>query len=472
MIFAAGGCKNIPAMKILLIHPRLEDNFFQEAALPPMGLAFVAGALRVAGHRDVRILDANLSEDQMADIGDAVRSYPPDLVGISLTTPLLGAALRISRAIKGLRPEAKIVFGGVHPSLFPVEMALEWSVDYVVFGEGERTIVELVKTLRGSRVPDGVAGVAFRKDGAVVRNAPRPLTEDLDDLPPPAYDLLPLRKYFDPMAARRPFTTMITSRGCPYTCIFCNTSAVLGKRYRAQSPRKVLEEVTLLVREHGIREIMFKESEFTLDHERTREFCALLVREKVDVTWSCNGHVGRMPLPLLEDMRRAGCRVIQYGVESGDQDILDGLKKGTTIPEIRETFALTRQAGIRTVANLMIGNPGETREAILRTIALARSIRADYANVQVLTPFPGTELHGMALRNGWFLDAADPERLRTDTFTMNATSLSTEELRGMFKKAYRSFYLRPGYLLSRFFTLNPHEWRMNVMGLFKILGIA
>jgi radical SAM superfamily enzyme YgiQ (UPF0313 family) len=459
-------------MKILLIHPRLEDNFFQEAALPPMGLAFVAGALRAAGHRDVRILDANLSKDQMADVGNAMRSHPPDIVGISLTTPLLETALRISRAIKGLRPEAKIIFGGVHPSLFPMETAREWSVDHVVFGEGERTIVELVEALRGNRGPDGVAGVAYRKDGAVMRNARRPLTENLDDLPSPAYDLLPLRKYFDPLAARRPFTTMITSRGCPFPCIFCNTSAVLGKRYRAESPRRVLEEVKLLVREHGIREIMFKESEFTLDQERTREFCALLVRQKLDIVWSCNGHVGRMPLPLLEDMRRAGCRIIQYGVESGDQDVLDRLKKGTTIPEIRETFAVTRRAGIRTVANLMIGNPGETREAILRTIDLARSLRADYANIQVLTPFPGTELHGMALRNGWFLDAADPERLRTDTFTMNATRLSTEELRGMFRKAYRSFYLRPGYLLSRLFTLNPHEWRMNVKGLFKLLGIA
>ncbi len=408
----------------------------------------------------------------MSDVASAVRSDPPDLVGVSLTTPLLASAVRISRAIKGLRPEAKIVFGGVHPSLFPEETARERSVDSVVFGEGERTIVELAAAVREGRDPDGVAGVAFRKGDGIVRNAPRPLTEDLDEFPPPAYDLLSLRRYFEPMTVRKPFTTMITSRGCPHACIFCSSSAILGRRYRAQSPRRILEEVKLLVREHGIREIMFKESEFTLDRERAREFCGLLAREKLDVTWSCNGHVGNMSLPLLEDMRRAGCRLIQYGVESGDQAILDRLKKGTTIAEIRETFALTRRAGIRTVANVMIGNPGETREAILGTMALTRSIRADFANIQVLTPFPGTELHGMALKNGWFLEDADPDRLRTDTFAMNATSLSTEELKGMFKKAYRSFYLRPGYLMSRLFTLSPHEWKMNVRGLFKILGAA
>jgi radical SAM superfamily enzyme YgiQ (UPF0313 family) len=298
------------------------------------------------------------------------------------------------------------------------------------------------------------------------------LIEDLDDLPPPAYDLLPLRKYFDPLAARRPFTTMITSRGCPYKCIFCNTSAVLGKKYRAYSPQRILEEVQVLIHRFGIKEIMFKESEFTLNQERVHKFCELLIKEKEKVIWSCNGHVGKMSSSMLEDMRRAGCRLIQYGVESGDQTILDTLKKGTTISEIAETFEMTRKAGIKTVANLMIGNPGETRESILKTIAVANRIRADYANVQVLTPFPGTELYQMAVQNNWLMDTMDPLRLRTDTFTMNATTLTTEELRGLFKKAYRSFYLRPGYLMSRFLTLSRHEWKMNVKGLFKILGIT
>ena len=432
-----------------------------------MGLAFVAAALRRAGHRDIRILDANVSKNPESDIKRALSAYSPDIVGVSLTTPLLKAALQTARLIKSFRQDIKVVFGGVHPTLFPREMAEQESVDYVVFGEGERTIVELADCLLQDKEPEGILGVAFKKGGRVIMNAPRPLIENLDTLPHPAYDLLPFSKYRDPLASHAPCTTMITSRGCPFRCIFCDTGVVLGKKYRAHSAPRVFEEMMILIREFGIKEILFKESEFTLDQDRVSELCGLLIREKAKVNWSCNGHVGRMRFSMLEDMRRAGCRVIQYGVESGDQKILDTLKKGTTISEIIETFEMTRKAGLKTVANLMIGNPGETRESISQTIALTKRIKADFANIQILSPFPGTELYQMAVQNGWFLDGLDLAGLRSDTFVMNATALTTDELRGMFKKMYRSFYLRPSYLLDRMMTLNRHVWKMNFLGLFK-----
>jgi radical SAM superfamily enzyme YgiQ (UPF0313 family) len=148
------------------------------------------------------------------------------------------------------------------------------------------------------------------------------------------------------------------------------------------------------------------------------------------------------------------------------------LKKGTTISEIIETFEMTRKAGLKTVANLMIGNPGETEESISRTMTLTKRIKADFANIQALTPFPGTELYQMAVQNGWFQEGLDLAGLRSDTFTMNATALTADELRVMFKKAYRSFYLRPGYILSRLLTLNRNEWKMNFLGLFKIAGLS
>jgi len=459
-------------MKILLIHPRMEKNFFAEAKLPPLGLASIAAALRSAGHRDIRILDANVSKNPESDIKKALCEYSPDIAGVSLTTPLLKAALQTARLIKSFRQEIKVVFGGVHPTLFPREMAERESVDCVVFGEGEITICELADCFQKDKEPEGTLGVAFKKGGRVIMNAPRPLIENLDTLPYPAYDLLSFSKYHDPQARRAPFSTMITSRGCPFRCIFCDTGVVLGKKYRANSAPRVFEEMMILIREYGIKEIMFKESEFTLDQERVSELCRLLIREKAKVTWSCNGHIGRMKFSMLEDMRRAGCRLIQYGVESGDQKILDILKKGTTISEIIETFEMTRKAGLKTVANLMIGNPGETEESISRTMTLTKRIKADFANIQALTPFPGTELYQMAVQNGWFQEGLDLAGLRSDTFTMNATALTADELRVMFKKAYRSFYLRPGYILSRLLTLNRNEWKMNFLGLFKIAGLS
>jgi anaerobic magnesium-protoporphyrin IX monomethyl ester cyclase len=457
---------------ILLIHPKLANSYFDRVQLPPLGLAYIAGALRKAHYDRVRILDANLSRNPAFDIQKALTSDPPDIVGLTSTTPLFRTSLEISRTVKRLNPGTKVIFGGVHPTLFPRDVAAEETVDYVVFGEGEETVVELLRALDKKREPEGMEGVAFRRDGRVVLNAPRPPVENLDELPVPSYDLLPVARYGNPLACRAPLGMMLTSRGCPFQCIFCDNHVILGKKYRAYSAPRMIEEVRILVRGFKVREIMFKESDFTLDRERVQRFCELMDQERNKVVWSCNGHVGRMDLVLLRAMRRSGCRLIQYGVESGDQRILDALKKGTTISQIIETFRLTRQAGLKTVANIMIGNPGDTRETIARTIALVKSIKADYANIQFCTPFPGTELNRMATANGWILGDGDPFGLRTDSCSMNATNIPTPELEGMLKRAYRSFYLRPGYIWRRFGRLSLEEWKFNIRGVLRMVGIS
>ncbi|MBN2400043.1 MAG: cobalamin-dependent protein [Candidatus Aminicenantes bacterium] len=459
-------------LKILLIHPKLEKSYFSDIRLPPLGLAYIAAALREAGFNRVRILDANISRHPNEEILGALSSEPPDVVGLSLTTPLFETGLEISRTIKKRSPETKVIFGGVHPTIFPGDVAGMESVDFVVFGEGERTVVDLARALEQGRSPDDVSGVAFKRDGRVIINAPRPFIKDLDELPLPAYDLLPIRRYSNPQSAHAPLGMMLTSRGCPFRCIFCDSRIVLGKKYRAYSAPRMIREWRILVGEFGVKEIMFKESDFTLDRERVLEFCELLMREPKRIPWTCNGHIGLMDPVLLREMRRSGCRLIQYGVESGDQNILDTLKKNITIPQVIETFRMTREAGIRAVANIMIGNPGDTRETIARSIALAKDIKADFANFQSCAPFPGTELHRMAAENGWFLGEGDALHLRSDSCSMNATDIPTPELRGMLKKAYRSFYFRPTYILRRLASLNIEDWRTNLRGLLKLTGIS
>lgn len=458
--------------KVLLVHPKLEASFFSDIRLPPLGLAYLAGALRAAGYSAVRILDANIVRDPEAELERVLAADLPDFVGLSVTTPVFRAAQRYSRLVRSRLPKATIVWGGVHPTVLPRETAAEEAVDYVVLGEGERTIVELVRALELGGSPDGIPGIAFRKAGGIAVSARPPFLEDLDKLPLPAYDLLKLRSYSNPQSAHSPLGMMITSRGCPHSCIFCVNQAVLGKKYRMYSPARMIAEVRLLIRDFGVREIMFKESDFTLDHSRVREFCELLLGEPRKISWSCNGHLGLTDRELLRTMRRAGCRLIQYGVESGDERVLKTLKKGTSEALAAETFRLTRDAGIKTVANLMIGNPGDTRESIARTIALPRTLRADMANFQFCAPFPGTELHHLAATNGWFLPGRDAFCLRTDSCSMNATNIPTPELEGMLRKAYRSFYLRPGYILRR--ALSPHaeDWRANVRGFLRVMGVS
>ncbi|MBN2056945.1 cobalamin-dependent protein [bacterium] len=455
-------------MRLLLVHPRLADNFYEDIKLPPMGLAYVAGAARQAGH-EAAILDTVFSNDPVAETVRLVDEFRPDLLGLSVTSASHGAAMNLAAVVKQARPALPIVCGGVHPTILPRAVCAMSQVDYVVFGEGESTINELLQVVAGTMKPDQVDGLAFKLDGEVKVNRPRILIDDLDSLPMPAYDLLPIREYYSLQIARTPFSSMITSRGCPYSCIFCDANLIFGKRYRSHSPERVMTEVHHLVRHFGVREIMFKDSEFTLDRERVKRLCWLLEEAKLDLVWSCNSRIDRTDPEMLAAMKRAGCRLVQYGVESGDQEILDRLKKGITIDQVRRTFRHSRMAGLRTVANFMIGNPGDTRETIAATMRLAEELKPDYANFSMTVPFPGTELFRLAEMYGWFTPEYDAAAIRLDRCMMNATSIATEDLKRLHRKAFRTFYFRPSYLIKRLLQSTPHEWKMNLRAFRRIV---
>lgn len=378
----------------------------------------------------------------------------------------------MARLIKRIDPRIKTVLGGVHPTLFPQQLIPSPDVDYVVCGEGEYSMLELARSLKESAEPEGIPGIVYKRNGEITANKPVNPIADLDSLPFPAYELLPLQKYHSLQIAHTPFAPMITSRGCPYRCIFCSAPLLMGKKFRFHSPVRTVEEIKFLKERFGVKEVLFKDSEFTLDTGRVETICDLLMNENVGVAWSCNGRVGRMNHNFLKKMRAAGCRLIEYGVESGDDAILNDLNKQIKVDEVRETFALTREVGIKTIANFMIGNPGETRASVEKTLRLAKEINPDYCDISYLTPFPGTRLYEMAQERGWLLDNYDVLKLRVDECAMNATRMSDEELRRMFRRAYWSFYLRPGYIGRRIFHLTPHEWRMNALGLLRILDLG
>ena len=297
------------------------------------------------------------------------------------------------------------------------------------------------------------------------------MVRDLDELPFPAYDLLSIDKYYSPQTSQKPFVSMMTSRGCPYRCIFCDAHAVFERKYRFQSPERTVEEIKYLVKDFKIRELLIKDSEFTINKERVYKLCELLSKNKLNVRWSCNVRVDSLDEKLVQAMKNAGCRLMQFGVESGDQAILDKLKKRITIDEIRRAFKLAHAAGIRTQANFMFGHPGETREAAFKTIEMGKNLNPDYAAFNFMIPFPGTELYSQATENNWFLDGSDPWDFRIDKCVMNASEMSTEELEQMQKLAYRSFYFRPAYMMKRFLTVSAHEWKMNLKGVSKILKL-
>lgn len=418
--------------------------------LAPMGLAYVGGALRAAGH-EVRIVDAAVLSGWEVELRAILADWRPRAVGISASSAVLGPALALAARVKQADSGTAVILGGVHATLFPAEVLREGLVDFAVHGEGERTAVELLAAIAAADPPDRIRGIAFMDRGRPRVNAGRAPIADLDHLPPPAYDLLPLGLYSTPFSGKRHVISMVTSRGCPYPCTFCDAFVVHGRRYRAHSAERVVEEIRGLADRFGIREVVFKDSEFTLDRRRVARFCDLMTAGGPRVSWTCSARVNCIDGELLRKMAAAGCRVVQFGVESADPAVLDALKKGITIGQVRAAFRAAREAGIETVANLMVGTPRETRDSIEATLRFVREIRPDHLNVQALVVYPGTELHG-TLQGRSPVDAAESRRRR--------------------RRLLRSFYLRPGRILGRILSLDPQHWRENAAAVAQMIGIG
>jgi radical SAM superfamily enzyme YgiQ (UPF0313 family) len=406
--------------------------------------------LREAGH-EVRVIDAAVEPRWESLLGEVLSGWRPRAVGISASTAVMTHALDLAARARSADPGTTVILGGVHATLFPGEVVREAVIDIAVHGEGEQTAVELLGAVARSAPLDAIAGIAFR-DGHEPRvNGKRPPIPNLDDLPLPAYDLLPMDRYATPYSSTGAVTSMVTSRGCPYPCTFCDASVVHGKKYRAHSAERVVAEIRHLAHEFGVREVLFKDSEFTLDRRRVEGFCDLMIQGGPRVTWSCSTRVSGVDAPLLRRMAAAGCRVIQFGVESADPAVLEALKKGITLGQVREAFRSTRAAGIETVANLMVGSPGETWDSIEATRRLIREIRPDHLNVQAFVPYPGTALH-RTLKGQSPVEAEEALRRR--------------------RTLLRSFYLRPGRILGRVLTLNPQHWHQNAAAAAEMLGLG
>jgi radical SAM superfamily enzyme YgiQ (UPF0313 family) len=437
-------------VRVLLLHPARGHSIDRLIRLPPLGLACIAGALREAGH-DVRMLDAAVVPRWEPEVGALLAGWRPQVVGLSAASAVFGPALALAATVKQSDPSAAVILGGVHATLFPGEVLRDPHLDYAVHGEGERTVVELLSALAGRERLERIPGIAFRDTNGPRVTPPRPVVTELDELPRPAYDLLPMGRYSTPFSAAGSVTSMVTSRGCPYPCTFCDASVVHGRRYRACSAERVVAEIRDLVSEHGVREVLFKDSEFTIDRARVDRFCDLMTDGGPRVTWTCSARVDRVDALLLRKMAAAGCRVIQFGVESADPAVLAALAKGIAGDKVREAFRSARAAGIETVANLMVGSPGETWDSIEATRRLVAELRPNHLNVQVLVPYPGTALHSTLA---------------------GRAPVPDEEARRRRLALLRSFYLRPGRIAERVLTTSPRAWQQNAAAAAELLGLG
>lgn len=455
-------------MKILLINPSLREADIghyskiiekQRGIYPPLGLAYVASSLEENGHK-TKIIDCDTDIKLLKNIGEIYRKYDPDLVGIYHMTWTFGQAKWIAQKIREINTDAKIVVGGPNVSSFP-KLTLKYAdFDYAVKGEGEITTNELVDAIeRGDKGLGKIRGLVFKENNAnrIVENPDRPLISDIDAIPFPAWHLLSINKYFDVFTREKKFATIITSRGCPFNCTFCDKKNRMGRKWRARSPENVLNEIELLNTKHKIREFMFFDDIFTVNKKRVLELCKGIKERKLDIIWECRARVDQVDRELLAKMREAGCYRIRYGMESGDDEILRMMKKGITVSQIRDCAKITKEAGIENFAYFMMGSPQETPETLEKTLNLALEIDPDFVSFSKTILIPGCEMFDWAANNGgiapnhWELFLYGEE---TDSAPALSTNVLPEEfVDNYISYANKKFYLRPRYIFRRLCTI-------------------
>lgn len=440
--------------KILLISPCFRSvyektNLKNVAPITPhTGLAYIAGSLLDYGH-EVKIFDFNLYNDDQKFIKE-LNDFNPDFVGINFVTSLIKEANRILEMVKKNNQKAILVGGGPHCSSEPESSLKETLLDIAVIGEGDFTILDIIDGKKFSEIK----GIAYKENGKIFVNERRNFIENLDILPFPAYHLYEIEKYKIPLvvAKRSPVIWLETSRGCPFGCIYCN-KAIFGRTYRVKSPERVVKEF-IKVKKLGVKEVHILDDNFTNDIERAKKICDLLIEKNVDMTWcTADGiRVDRVDLELLKKMKQAGCYRIHIGVESGNQDILNRIKKGITLEQVIKAVKWAKEAGLDVGGYFMIGLPGETEKTMQQTIDFAKSLNFDLAKITICIPLPATELFNELDKRGLIktYDWANFNFYTPASTIYNHENLSWEIIEKYSKKFYREVYLNPRYILNRF----------------------
>ena len=418
-------------MNLLLVRPPRRENADAGLSVPPLGLAYIAAVAREDGH-EVDILDAYATGMSWTAFEEAIRHRKPDVVGMTAMTPVADIA---ARAVEIIRPYVRhIVIGGPHPTALGEEIFNEMpGLDAAVIGEGEPVIGPLLRWWESGTKGNPPPGVRIPGAPFVAASPPDP-----GSLPRPARDLLPNHAYRYLFATRRGFATMISSRGCPFRCSFCDKS-VGGSKWRARQPADVVDEMVELKERHGVGFINFYDDNFTLKRGRVVEICNEIIARGLDIEWKCEGRVDSVDEPLLALMRRAGCRVVAYGVESANPETLALLRKDITTEQAVTAFAATRSAGLRSLAYMILGAPGEDAKAVEQSIRFCRDIRADYVQFSSLSAMPGTPLFSHPRSP----DNAVTNPLDSDHSRPTLTDMDGHELSRLIRSAWMGFYLRP-----------------------------
>ena len=424
--------------------PPLHSPWGVPQRLPPLGLAYVAGAVEKAGFQ-VQVLDNYHLQKSAEEIKTEVRRLKPEIVGITCGSVTYQRCIETAKAVKEALPSCKVVVGGWHPTYMPESLLQHPEVDYLVMGEGEQAMVALANSITKGEDKAAVAkipGIAYRRNGETVKNPPD-FIRDLDQVPFAARHLLPMDRYERTISylSVSPADTMNVVRGCPYSCRYCEVKKLWGSKVRAFSPPRVVDEINHMIQNYGSKGVYFVGDNFTINKKHTIELCKLMRKEKVDIEWACDTRADLISREVLREMKAAGCRTIFFGVESGVPSILERLNKRITLQQFVDAFKLCRQEGIRVACSFILGIPGETVKDMEVTLKFAKKLNPDWCTFEIFVACPDSELYQEIMQKGLY------DRIEGYLAYVKTDEFNYESLLEIQKRFQSSFNLSPKRML-------------------------
>jgi radical SAM superfamily enzyme YgiQ (UPF0313 family) len=444
-------------MKLLLVWPTQNESAIpgppkvilnEAGAYPPMGLVQLATGVLKKGRHDVKIVDMILDNITPEKLEDIIRLEKPAVVGVTLNTLYFGDGYKVLRAVKNVSNDIITIVGGAHTTIYPKETIDIPEVDVAFVGEADFYFSDILDRLEEKKPVEDIPGVITKKSAELPKCSVS--VDNLDDIPLPDRKLIKYGKYNSIISAANPVTIIMTSRGCPYKCAYCPAG---GTKVRNRSVKHVADEVESCI-SLGIKDIYFFDELFTLNKARVKELCEEFKRRKLKFRWHIRARINDIDEALVELLAGSGCRLIQFGIESGTDKIQKVMKKNLDLAKVERVIKMTRDAGILTYGNFMIGSPTETREDIMKTVDFAARIKLDFAVFAITILLPGTEYYQMAFDQGFLKEDIWKKYITNPgTFIDNGYwpgEFTKEELDDLCKASYKKFYLRPAYVLGYF----------------------
>jgi len=445
-------------MKILLVNPSQSRVYGKMASpdYPPMGLAYIGAVLEKNGH-SVRIIDIDADKISVNEFIRIIKCGF-EIVGFTATTPTFNEAEKLSKLVKE-NTKAVTILGGIHATIDPASCLKSGSIDFLIRGEGELTVVELVNEINGKKNFSNIRGISFNHKNKIVHNENRELIKELDEIPFPARHLFNQQKYSYPDSLRSPVMPIITSRGCPHACTYCCTKLIFSRRVRFRNAKNIVDEIEELIKNYKVKEVHIWDDNFTLYKKRVLDILKEIKKRNIKLKFAFpNGlRADQVDEDILRWLKQMGVYSLAFGVESGNQIILNNVKKGETLESIEKAYELSRKFGFETWGFFMIGLPGETEETVNNTIEFAKKLNPDVAKFHILKPFPGTEIFEELKEKG-LITIFDYSKYGIHTRPVHRLpNMNEDDMMALAKKAYKEFYLRPSKIINHILRIKSIE---------------